>query len=55
MGYTNGTATENAGHPYNVITDIRVYQGDHVGAEIGAVGTGAASKSAKAHGTFVEI
>ena len=55
MGYTNGTATDNAGHPYNVITDIRVYQGDYVGAEIGAVGTGAASKSAKAHGTFVEI
>jgi hypothetical protein len=56
MGYTNGTATDNAGKTYNVITDIRVYQGDYVGAELGAPsGTAGASKSAMAHGTFVEI
>ena len=55
MGYTNGTATDAAGHSYNVITDIRVYQGDYIGAVVGAAGTGGATKSAKAHGTFVEI
>jgi len=55
MGYTNGTATDNKEKTYNVITDIRVYQGDYVGAEIGASGTAGASKSGKAHGTFVEI
>lgn len=53
MGYTNGVATDNANKMYQVITDIRVYQGDYVGGQLtlGAGGT----TSAKAHGTFVEI
>lgn len=53
MGYTNGLATDNAGKTYQVITDIRVYQGDYIGAQasFGAGGT----TSATAHGTFVEI
>jgi hypothetical protein len=53
MGYTAGTATDNAGKQYNVITDIRVYQGDYVGAD-GSGGPGQ-QRSAQAHGTFVEI
>jgi hypothetical protein len=53
MGYTSGTATDSAGHAYNVGTDIRVYQGDYVGA-VANEGAGG-SKSAPAHGTFVEI
>jgi hypothetical protein len=53
MGYTAGTATDNAGKQYNVITDIRVYQGEYVGAE--ANGGAGRTKSALAHGTFVEI
>jgi hypothetical protein len=55
MGYTNGMATDNHGNAYNVITDIRVYQGDYAGAVVGAAGTAGASKSANSHGTFVEI
>jgi hypothetical protein len=53
MGYTIGPATDNAGNAYQVITDIRVYRGDYVGATptSGAGGT----TSARAHGTFVEI
>jgi hypothetical protein len=53
MGYTNGQATDNAGKTYQVITDIRVYQGDYIGAQatFGAGGT----TSARARGTFVEI
>ena len=53
MAYTAGTATDSAGHTYNIGTDIRVYQGTYVGAKAhqGAGG----SISAKAHGTFVEI
>lgn len=53
MGYTIGPATDNKGTAYQVITDIRVYQGDYIGAQppVGAFAT----KSAKAHGTFVEI
>lgn len=53
MGYTSGVATDNVGKAYQVITDIRVYQGDYIGAQptFGAGG----STSAKAHGTFVEI
>jgi len=53
MGYTNGQATDSAGKTYQVITDIRVYQGDYIGAQatFGAGGT----TSARAHGTFVEI
>lgn len=53
MGYTAGTATDSNGKTYNVITDIRVYQGDYIGAEPN--GGGGRTKSAKAHGTFVEI
>lgn len=53
MGYTNGLATDNAGNPYQVITDIRVYQGDYIGAQ--ATYGGGGSTSAKGHGTFVEI
>jgi hypothetical protein len=53
MGYTSGTATDSAGHTYTVGTDIRVYQGDYVGA-VANEGAGG-SKSAEARGTFVEI
>lgn len=53
MGYTNGSATDNGGNPYQVITDIRVYQGDYIGAQA-TFGAGG-STAAKAHGTFVEI
>jgi len=53
MGYTAGTATDKAGNTYNIGTDIRVYQGEYVGAE--ANGGAGRSKSAKAYGTFVEI
>ena len=54
MGYTIGPATDNKGTAYQVITDIRVYQGDYIGAQppVGAFAT----RSAKAHrATFVEI
>lgn len=53
MGYTLGTATDNAGKQWAVITDIRVYQGDYFGAQPTSGAGG--SSSAKAHGTFVEI
>lgn len=53
MGYTNGLATDNAGITYQVITHIRVYQGDYIGAQ--ATYGGGGTTSAKAHGTFVEI
>jgi hypothetical protein len=53
MGYTLGLATDNSGKTYQVITDIRVYQGDYVGAQSTFPAGG--STSAKAHGTFVEI
>ena len=53
MGYTNGLATDNANNTYQVITDIRVYQGDYIGGQ--ATYGGGGSTSAKAHGTFVEI
>ena len=53
MGYGAGTATDNNGRTYNVVTDVRVYQGEYVGA----VPNGGAGRtvSAHAHGTFVEI
>jgi hypothetical protein len=55
MGYTLGTATDNAGHQYQVITDIRVYRGDYYGA-LSTFGAGGTTTSAKkVHGTFVEI
>jgi hypothetical protein len=53
MGYTLGTAKDNQGKPYQVITDIRVYQGDYVGTQYTSFGT--ATIPVKAHGTFVEI
>jgi hypothetical protein len=53
MGYTLGTATDNKGNQYAVITDIRVYQGDYVGGVPTYPGGG--STSAKGHVTFVLI
>jgi hypothetical protein len=53
MGYTTGTATDKAGRSYNVITDVRVYQGDYIGAVANEPAGG--TKSARGHGTFVEI
>lgn len=53
MAYAAGTATNSAGHIYNIGADIRVYQGTYVGAKAHQGGGG--SISAKAHGTFVEI
>jgi hypothetical protein len=53
MGYTLGKATDNKGKQYAVITDIRVYRGDYVGAVPTYVGGG--STSARGHGTFVLI
>lgn len=53
MGYTTGKAKDNNGKAWNVITDIRVYQADYVGAE--ANGGAGRTKSARARGTFVEI
>jgi len=53
MGYTLGTATDAAGNAYQVITDIRVYQGDYIGGV--PTFNGGGTTSAKAHGTFVEI
>ena len=53
MGYTLGTATDNKGKRYAVITDIRVYRGDYVGAVPTYLGGG--STSAKGHATFVLI
>jgi len=56
MGYTSGPATDNSGAKYTVITDIRVYQGEYIGGEtVDAVNTAGATRSARAHGTFVEI
>jgi hypothetical protein len=53
MGYTTGKAKDDNGKAWNVITDIRVYQADYVGAE--ANGGAGRTKSARARGTFVEI
>lgn len=53
MGYTLGTATDNKGNQYGVITDIRVYQGEYVGGVSTYIGGG--TTSAKLHGTFVLI
>jgi hypothetical protein len=51
MGYTMGQATDSAGNAFQVVTDLRVFQGDYVGA----VSTSGVSASARAHGTFVLI
>jgi hypothetical protein len=53
MGYTMGHATDSAGTAYQVITDLRVFQGDYVGAT--ATFPSGGSTSARAHGTFVLI
>jgi hypothetical protein len=53
MGYTAGTATDGAGKTYNIVTDVRVYQGTYVGAK--SVLGGGGTVSARGHGTFVEI
>ena len=53
MGYTLGTATDNNGNQYAVITDIRVYRGDYVGGVPTYPGGG--STSAKGRATFVLI
>jgi hypothetical protein len=55
MGYTLGTATDNAGKQYQVITDVRVYQGDYFGAVSTFDAGGTITSRKKAHGTFVEI
>jgi len=52
MGYTSGFTTDQK---FAVATDIRVYQGDYIGGEIADPNTAGATKSARAHGTFVEI
>jgi hypothetical protein len=55
MGYTLGTATDNAGKQYQVITDIRVYKGDYFGAQASFGAGGTTTFPKKVHGTFVEI
>lgn len=55
MGYTLGRATDNKGRAYAVITDVRVYQGEYVGAESPNPNSAGYTNSAPARGTFVEI
>ena len=52
MGYTSGFTTDQK---FAVVTDIRVYQGDYIGGEIADLNSAGATRSALAHGTFVEI
>ena len=52
MGYTSGFTTDQK---FAVVTDIRVYQGDYIGGEVADPNTAGATRSARAHGTFVEI
>lgn len=52
MGYTSGFTADKK---FIVLTDIRVYQGDYIGGEIAETNSAGATKSARAHGTFVEI
>jgi hypothetical protein len=54
MGYTLGSATDKTGKAYQVITDIRVYQGDYIGAQ-STFAAGGTTSAMKAHGTFVLI
>lgn len=51
MGYTMGQATDGAGNGYQVVTDLRVFQGDY----IGAVSASGVTASTRAHGTFILI
>jgi hypothetical protein len=56
MGYTLGSATDNNGKAYAVITDIRVYKGEYLGGEaVDLLNTAGYTKSELASGTFVEI
>jgi hypothetical protein len=55
MGYTFGSATDNHGNAYGVVTDIRVFQGEYVGGETADANSAGATKSARSRGTFVEI
>ena len=55
MGYTSGMTDDKQ---FVVITDIRVYQGDYIGGKVAnpdPAKSAGATKSARAHGTFVEI
>jgi hypothetical protein len=52
MGYTSGFTKDQQ---FAVVTDIRVYQGDYIGGEIADPNSAGATRSARAHGTFVEI
>lgn len=52
MGYTSGLTNDKK---FAVVTDIRVYQGDYIGGEIADPNSAGATRSALAHGTFVEI
>jgi len=54
MGYTLGTATDGNGNQYQVVGDVRVYQGDYFGA-VPTYPAGGTTSAQKAHGTFVEI
>lgn len=58
MGYTSGLATDNNHKQWIVITDIRVYKGEYIGATAAnfpADNTAGATASAKTSGIFVEI
>jgi len=52
MGYTSGFTADQK---FAVATDIRVFQGDYIGGEVADPNSAGATKSARAHGTFVEI
>jgi hypothetical protein len=52
IGYTSGSATDNTGKQYQVMTDIRVFQGHYVGAVPTPTG---ATMSSKGRATFIEI
>lgn len=54
MGYTLGTATDSNGNQYQVVGDVRVFQGDYYGA-VPTYPAGGTTSAQKAHGTFVEI
>ena len=56
MGYTLGSATDNNGKAYAVITDIRVYKGQYLGGKaVDLMNTAGYTESELASGTFVEI
>jgi hypothetical protein len=56
MGYTLGTATDNKGNSYAVLTDVRVYRGEYLGGRSpDPNNSGGYTASAPSRGTFVEI